>query len=101
MTARPPMTHYKHYERIAATRWGRYLTGVERKAILKAHQLCATPTVALEIGASGGRWSRLLSERGWKMICTDINPSSLDRCRMRVPQATCILADPDDTTLPC
>ena len=95
------MVDYEHYDRLAETTWGRYLTEVERKAILEAHQMCDTPTVALDVGASGGRWSELLSELGWKIISTEINPTSLDHCRIRVPQAACILANPNDTTLPC
>src|SRR4051794_19669015 len=83
------------------TRWGKYLTAVERDVILRAQHLCGAPTVALDIGAGGGRWSELLAEQGWEIICTDVNPSSLERCRERVPRATCIRADPCDTTLPC
>jgi SAM-dependent methyltransferase len=95
------MSDYQFYDTVAETRWGKYLTGVEKDVILGAQQLCGTPTVALDIGAAGGRWSELLAEQGWEIICTDINPSSLERCRERVPRATCIRAEPDDTTLPC
>jgi SAM-dependent methyltransferase len=95
------MSDYQFYDTAAETRWGKYLTGVERDVILQAQQLYGAPSVALDIGAAGGRWSELLAERGWGIICTDINPSSLQRCRERVPRATCMRADPRDTTLPC
>jgi SAM-dependent methyltransferase len=95
------MPDYEFWETAAETRWGKYLTGVERDVILRAQQLCGAPAVALEIGASGRRWSELLAEQGWEVICTDVNPRSLKRCSERVPRATCIRADPRDTTLPC
>ena len=95
------MSNYQFYDRVAETRWGKYLSSVERDVILAAHQLCGVPTVALDVGAAGGRWSELLAERGWEIICTDINASSLERCRERIPGATCIRANPHDTTLPC
>ena len=49
------------WERANSTKWGIYLTEIEKRAILKAHDLSETPTTALEIGAEGGRWSRLLA----------------------------------------
>jgi SAM-dependent methyltransferase len=49
----------------------------------------------------GGRFSELLAEHGWEIICIDINPRSLKRCGERVPRATRIRVDPRDTTLPC
>lgn len=95
------MTDPHHNDLLAETEWGKYLTGIETTAVLKAHELCGAPSVALDIGAAGGRWSQLLDKLGWKIICIDINPFSLDQCRMRLPQAICLLADPNDTTLPC
>lgn len=81
-------------------RWGKYLTAVERDVILDAVQSCGTPTLALDIGAAGGRWSELLATQGWEIICTDTNPHSLELVRQSVPRATCVLAHPRDTTLP-
>lgn len=83
----PAMTFW---EKAAITRWGSYLTEIEKAVILKAHQLSGLPGTALEIGCEGGRWSKLLSEAGWKVICTDIDVESLALCRKRIPDATCI-----------
>ena len=90
-----------HWERIAQTRWGRYMSEIEMASILKAHRMIETPTAALEVGCEGGRWSRMLSDLGWKLTCTDINPTVLDICRSRVPEAELYLVRPDDRTLPC
>ena len=95
------MSDYQFYDRVAETRWGKYLTGVERDVIIRAQQMCGAPTVALDVGASGGRFSEFLAEHGWEIICTHINARSLKRCSERVPRATCIRVDPRDTTLPC
>lgn len=89
-----------HWERVATTRWGTYISEVERRALLKAHELAPEPGEALEVGAEGGRWSELLSDLGWSMTCTDVNPDTLQRCQQRVPEATCIVVDRDSTTLP-
>jgi len=58
------------------------------------------PNVALELGCEGGRWSKLLSDMGWRMICTDIDPKTLSVCKNKVPTATTILVDPDDSRIP-
>lgn len=83
------------------TRWGRYLTTIERDIILEAEKSCGTPTTALDVGAAGGRWSALLAGRGWDIACTDVNSYSLELVRENVPQAKRMLVDPRDTTLPC
>ena len=67
----------------------------------RASDAAGTPARALEIGAEGGRWSKLLSDDGWKMICTDVDPTALAICAKRLPDAECILVDPAATTLPC
>lgn len=92
---------YLRHEKVAETQWGRYLTEAEKTAILEAHQLFGRPSTALDVGSAGGRWSHLLSKLGWKLICIDVNAESLKQCQIRNPEAACILADPDDTTLPC
>ena len=89
------------WEKVTCTRWGAYVTGIEKEAILKAHDLSETPAAALEIGAEGGRWSALLTGLGWRMTCTDINEKALAICKKRIPSANCILVRPDGTTLPC
>ena len=91
------------WEKIARSRWGSYTTEVEKRVILKANDLAkgATVTTALEVGCEGGRWSKLLIDLGWDMVCTDINPDTLAICQSRIPMAKYILVDKDDTTLPC
>lgn len=89
-----------YYEQITATRWGRYITGIEREVILDAHRQAGAPSVLLDVGAAGGRWSEMLCALGWRAICTDVNESSLAICQSRLPDATCILVGGDDETLP-
>jgi SAM-dependent methyltransferase len=90
-----------YWENIARSKWGSYITGVEKEVLLKAIELVKVPTNALEIGCEGGRWSKLLVDLGWKVVCTDINPNTLAICQERIPSAKCILVNAIDTTLPC
>jgi SAM-dependent methyltransferase len=86
---------------VGSTRFGRYAAAIERNALLRAHHLAGTPTVALEVGCEGGRWAQFLSERSWQLVCTDTNERALAVCQQRVPEATCLLVSQSDTTLPC
>jgi ubiquinone/menaquinone biosynthesis C-methylase UbiE len=88
-----------YWESVAESRWGAYVTDRERTHLLDALGRLE-PGVSLEVGCEGGRWSRLVSERGWQVICTDVDEASLERCRARVPSAECILVRPNDRTLP-
>jgi len=90
-----------HFEKIARTRWGSYLSHVEMRGILKAHDLSSGPATALDVGCDGGRWAKLLADRGWRMICLDINEEALSLCKMRMPESDCILVKAEDTSLPC
>ena len=99
----PEAAHYSeaaHYENVALTRWGQYLTNAEQQAVLVAHQHAGAPSVLLDVGAASGRWSQLLSELGWRAICTDVNKRSLAILQGRIADATCILVDENDTSLP-
>jgi SAM-dependent methyltransferase len=89
------------WEKVARTTWGAYVSDVEKRAILEAHFLARHPADALEIGAEGGRWSRMLAGLGWTMTCTDVQADMLDLCQERLPAAKCILVEADDTRLPC
>ena len=89
------------WEKAATTRWGTYVTEVERRIIIEGHALAVEPARALEVGCEGGRWSKLLSGLGWMMTCIDVNAAALAACREKVPEADCILAQPSDQTLPC
>jgi SAM-dependent methyltransferase len=89
-----------YWEGVAQMRWGRYITAIEREAVLAAASAFPVAGVGLEVGCDGGRWCRLLCERGWCMTATDINVHSLVLCRQRNPSVACILVDPRDRLLP-
>jgi len=84
-----------------ATRWGIYLTAIERQALDAALALLPRPTDALELGCQGGRWSEVLVGKGWRVTCTDVDETALDACRARLPTARCVLVKPEDRTIPC
>src|SRR5215470_5439375 len=90
-----------YWETVALTRWGRYLTEIERHAVMAASMLAGERGTAVEIGCEGGRWSKLLTDQGWDLICTDVSPDSLRLCQRRLPAARCIPVKPTDTSLPC
>jgi SAM-dependent methyltransferase len=88
-----------YWERVSESRWGAYITERERLALAYALDRVSRGT-ALEVGCEGGRWSALVSGRGWDVVCTDVDPDSLARCAERIPSARCVLVSPDDHTLP-
>jgi SAM-dependent methyltransferase len=90
-----------YWERVAETKWGGYISRIEHKWILHAAKMFSERGVFLEVGCEGGRWSEMLSRLGWRAVCTDINPKSLELCQARVPDARCHLAGEDDNRLPC
>lgn len=90
-----------YWERVARTRWGRYLTGIGERAIRKAHLMSGAPEVAVEIGCDGGRWSRMLADLGWDMVCTDIDLSTLTVCKHRLPEAMTVLVGDQAPGIPC
>jgi SAM-dependent methyltransferase len=89
------------WEAIATTRWGSYITEIELRAIRLAHSLVGTPSRALEVGCDGGRWSKAVADLGWANTCIDISKEALLACQTALPNALCILARPEDRTLPC
>lgn len=88
-------------EWLAKTRWGAYIAEIEHRAIMIGHARSGQPAHALEIGCEGGRWSRMLTDLGWKMTCTDVNAGFLEICRRRLPHANVVQVSPTDSTLPC
>ena len=94
------MKELTYYEKIAKTRWVKYITNIEKKVLLKANNLAKRPTKVLDIGCDGGRWSKLLSDIGWNPICIDINKNSLEICKKRIPKSRCILVDKNQTKYP-
>jgi len=89
------------WEPVASRRWGQYISSIEHQAIEFALNQTNAPGKALEVGAEGGRWSKMLADRGWQMTCTDINAEALEVCQKRIPNAECILVQQDSTQLPC
>jgi SAM-dependent methyltransferase len=93
----PATTYWDHVGR--TTRWGRYLADLERKLILRGEAL-AQRGRAVDFGCGGGRWSKLLSGRGWQMSCMEVNPQALAICQRDLPSAKCFLINPADTSVP-
>src|SRR5690348_6073433 len=86
-----PVGHETYWERQARTRWGRYLSEIERQSIMFGHAAAPAPNVVLDVGADGGRWSRVLCAQGWRAVCIDIDERKLALCQSRLPNATCAL----------
>src|SRR5947209_16657960 len=80
------------WEQMASqSRYIQYTDAATREMLLRAHALSRTPSLALDVGCEGGRWSAVLADHGWSLICTDINEQSLAFCQRRLPQARCLL----------
>jgi SAM-dependent methyltransferase len=94
----PPRTYW---EKAARTKWGSYITRIERRALREATELARNPGVAVDIGCDGGRWSLELAPRGWKLICADVAQGPLRLCRNRLPSACCIFSDALASGFPC
>ena len=92
---------FTKWEKAATTRWGAYISDIEKRAILKAHNLSNKPKIGLEIGCEGGRWSKMLIDLQWTMICTDVNEKVLTLCKNRIPTADCVLVSPNDHGVSC
>jgi SAM-dependent methyltransferase len=93
-------TEITYWERVARSRWGKYVTQLEKEAILEAASLSPRQGTALEIGCEGGRWSKLLADRGWRLVCTEVDAGALELCKQRIPDAECILVSAGDETIP-
>lgn len=87
------------WEQMAETRWGQYLTQIERDALDLAIGM-AVHGVALEVGCEGGRWSTYLHTRGFANICVDVDRKALALCQSRLPEANCILTTPEAQRFP-
>lgn len=90
------------WERAASeSRFVAYTSGLEREFVLYGHELASPPTVALDLGCEAGRFSQILAQRGWSVVCADVNPQALELCERRNPGARCILLTEDNRVLPC
>jgi SAM-dependent methyltransferase len=98
----PNVQSLTHTEAVGlTTRWGRYLTKIEQRAISEGLRLFKGPSAALEVGCQGGRWSAMLADKGWRLTCTDVDDTTLHSCQTRIPAANCILVKPEDQQIPC
>jgi 2-polyprenyl-3-methyl-5-hydroxy-6-metoxy-1,4-benzoquinol methylase len=88
------------FERIGSHRWTKYITAIEREAVLAAHGYCGSPCTALDVGAGVGRWSQFVTELGWKLVCTDVSAEALAVCQRRMPEAACIRMQETGESLP-
>ena len=82
------------------TTWGRYLGDIEERGILRAEALAERPGRTIDIGCGGGRWSKLLADRGWDVTSTDIDRDALAVCQRKVPSAKCLLVESSDHRIP-
>jgi SAM-dependent methyltransferase len=89
------------WEAVSEGRWGQYISAIEGDMIRFAHQQLGEASTALEIGAEGGRWSKLLADIGWQMTCTEIDPEALAVCQQRIPTSRCVLVDINSREFPC
>lgn len=89
------------WEDASVCRWGKYISQVEERHIRLAHELSGETGNAVEIGAEGGRWSKMLSDLGWKLTCTDVKAEAVEICQSRIPEATCIHVDREAQVIPC
>jgi len=90
------------WERAAfESRFVAHTSQLEREFILYAHELASAPTVALDYGCEAGRFSQILAERGWSLICADVDACALELCKQRIPEARCVLVTEDNRVLPC
>lgn len=92
------------WERLGyTTRWGRYLAEVEKHLILRGEAIAgqsAQSAKGIDVGCGGGRWSKLLADRGWDMTCMDVDRADLSICERKVPSARCVLTLPENTEIP-
>ena len=91
-----------YWENIANTRrYVKHTSEIEKRVILKSHFLALQSTTAIDIGCEGGRWSKLLADAGWRLMCIDVSQRALDICKKRIPNATCVLSSRNDSQFPC
>jgi SAM-dependent methyltransferase len=90
----------QYWDAIASTKWGRYISAAEEGAIESAQATAPAPRAALDAGCGGGRWTRLLLDRGWSVTGFDVDPDAVRAHRDRNPEADCLIVDPNNERLP-
>jgi len=98
----PPIPEeLSYWERVALTRWGKYVSEAERRVVQQAHAILGAPGVLLDYGCGEGRWSKLLCDHGWKALCLDCDEIALSKCGQRNRAAQCVLVNRTNAYLPC
>ena len=90
-----------YWDKVALSRWGDYLTSIERRMVAQAIELAGAPGSGIDMGCGSGRWSKLAADKGWRMTCVDVDRESLAICQRNIPKAVCLLGNPADNTIPC
>jgi SAM-dependent methyltransferase len=101
LPVRPGEDGLTYWDKVARSKWGNYLTDVEKRVVGQGVKLAGKPSVGVDLGCGSGRWSKLASDAGWRMTCLDVEERTLSICQRNVPNANCLLADPGASTIPC
>ena len=88
------------WERAALTRWGRYITTLEKQVLARAGRMMGQPGVVFDFGCGEGRWTSLLREQGWRAICGDVDEVALAKCADRNPGCRCVKLTMGDNRFP-
>ncbi len=89
-----------HWEAVAATKWGRYISDAEERIITGSARAAPRPLQALDIGCGAGRWTEMIMRDGWSVVAVDVQPDAVALCSSRNPGAVCHVVDPQTESLP-
>lgn len=89
-----------YWAAIANTRWGLYITALEREALEVANARADGPSDAIDIGCGDGRWTAFLAERGWAVTSIDVDAAAIVISGNRTPTARHVLVEPTSEVLP-
>ena len=97
----PEEDDFTYWDKVALTRWGKYVTSIEKRFVCQGIQLSGNPSAGVDVGCGSGQWSKLASDAGWRMTCVDVDPRALSICKRNVPEANCILAEAGSKEIRC
>ena len=80
-------TAMPHWERVALTRNGKYLTDIEAGFIMGNIGKCKN---VLDIGSGGGKFTRMLLAKGIHVVSLDLNLSALHWLKMKSKDAVIV-----------
>lgn len=95
-----PVQPVAYWDEVATRTWGRYITEAERQTIDAAQAAAPHPRQALDVGCGGGRWTRLLLDRGWSVTGLDVDTEALAVYAERNPEARGIAVPTSNRELP-